>query len=280
MGASPWSDHLRRGWSKTSSVNGLEVAVACWSCQTLRLLRISSRMAIRHQEHRQFGAECSGVDDLGLEMETTCTGCALVDIRGGSDDYMLHTVDYDWAVAYQERPGSVLSPSRVRPEFDWSPDDWRDSCMATSTNNGQMTVERRKAETIGELDTHLGYMMAELGRGIAGAERDARTLQHHDGLTCNQRRTRQGSNGASSGDGQAVPEEHLGHSRLDLRRNLSYLRSGLRDRRIGKVPQAIGRFIMFWLALLFGSIIAVGIYWDDLVQGWKALMVEFEGEDE
>ena len=35
--------------------------------------------------------------------------------------------------------------------------------MATSTNNGQMTVERRKAETIGELDTHLGYMMAELG---------------------------------------------------------------------------------------------------------------------
>ena len=163
MGASPWSDHLRRGWSKTSSVNGLEVAVACWSCQTLRLLRISSRMAIRHQEHRQFGAECSGVDDLGLEMEATCTGCALVDIRGGSDDYMLHTVDYDWAVAYRERPRSVLSPSRVRPEFDWSPDDWRDSCMATSTNNGQMTVERRKAETIGELDTHLGYMMAELG---------------------------------------------------------------------------------------------------------------------
>ena len=37
---------------------------------------------------------------------------------------------------------------------------------------------------------------------------------------------------------------------------------------------------MFWLALLFGSIIAVGIYWDDLVQGWKALMVECEGDRE
>ena len=37
---------------------------------------------------------------------------------------------------------------------------------------------------------------------------------------------------------------------------------------------------MFWLALLFGSIIAVGIYWDDIVQGWKVLMLEFSGEDE
>ena len=32
--------------------------------------------------------------------------------------------------------------------------------MAPVTKNGM--TERRKAETIGELDTHLGYMMAEL----------------------------------------------------------------------------------------------------------------------
>jgi hypothetical protein len=63
------------------------------------------------------------------------------------------------AMDSESRARSVLGPVWVRPEFDWSCDDWRDSLMAPT--NGGMT-ERRKAETIGELDTHLGYMMLEL----------------------------------------------------------------------------------------------------------------------
>ena len=35
---------------------------------------------------------------------------------------------------------------------------------------------------------------------------------------------------------------------------------------------------MFWLALLFAGVILVGMFWDELREGWRAIMVEFEGD--
>jgi hypothetical protein len=76
------------------------------------------------------------------------------------------------AMDSESRARSVLGPVWVRPEFDWSCDDWRDSVMATS--NGGMT-ERRKAETIGELDTHLGYMMLK----VSEVQEEIKEMREH-----------------------------------------------------------------------------------------------------
>jgi hypothetical protein len=38
--------------------------------------------------------------------------------------------------------------------------------------------------------------------------------------------------------------------------------------------------MMFWIGLLLAGAIVVGLFWDEIVQGWNALMIEFEGDRE
>jgi hypothetical protein len=118
-------------------------------------------MARRRKEHRGSGTNDPCSVGIGVEMEATCTGCDLVDFRGGSSNHMLSALD-DQPLERSGRGGSMLCADWVRPKFDWADVDWCHSCMETP--NGSHMMERRKAETIGELDTHLGYMMEELSK--------------------------------------------------------------------------------------------------------------------
>jgi hypothetical protein len=81
---------------------------------------------------------------------------SMVDVRGVAGSSLFGALDGP-TVGSEARGRSVLFPAEFRHGFDWSVLDRDYSCVGNSKMN-----DRRKAETIGELDTHFGYMMERL----------------------------------------------------------------------------------------------------------------------
>jgi hypothetical protein len=112
-------------------------------------------------ERRRIGNHHGGSVVGRVAVEGHDPGGDLVDVRRGAGYRLLNPVD-DSLLECETGAGSMFIPDWLRSEFDWSPVDWASSAMAFNGGEKKMN-ERRKAETIGELDTHLGYMMQELG---------------------------------------------------------------------------------------------------------------------